>query len=182
MEDTASKKLTSSIIWIAAAWQVVDYDDPRGERTTSTLLTGWPKQAGYKVPSELSYSDTAAGNRQWGFDIDPKSERMIWTKLQFDVQPRDQELRWIIRALDGMKDMKMDLISKNGQGDPDFPTYEAVDIASDYLKRVRKWVISDMERQYGRGYIDKLNTEIIVTIPAVSATIYEMDPSYAFES
>ena len=180
-ENTASEKLTSSIIWAAAAWQVVDYDDPRGERSESTLLTGWPKQAGYKVPSELSYSDTPAGHRQWGFDIDPKSERMVWTKLQFDIQPRDQELKWILRALDGMKDMKMNVTGPNGQSSNDFPTYEAVDIASDYLKRVRKWVISDMERQYGRGYIDKLNTEIVVTIPAVSTTKPKENFQYAFK-
>ena len=95
---------------------------------------------------------------------------MIWTKLQFDVQHRDEELRWIIRALDGMKDMNMDLIRKNGRGDPDFPTHEAVEIASDYLRRVRKWIFISMERQFGPGYIDNLATEVVVTIPAVSTT------------
>ena len=90
------------------------------------------------------------------------------TKLLFDTQPLKQELRYVIYALDGMKDMKMDLMSWNDNGIPDFPPYDPVEIAADYLRHVRKWTIESMERQFGRGYIDNIVTDIVYTTPSVS--------------
>ena len=132
------------------------------------VLTDWPKQAGYRVPSEISYSPTKGGHRQWGFDIEPGSEILLGTKLLFDTQPLKQELVCVPRALDGMKDMKMDLMRWGDNKIPQFPPYDPVEIVTDYLRHVRKWTINSIERQYGRGYIDKLVTDIVYTVPVVS--------------
>ena len=151
----------------AVAWQIIHYDDARGEGTECFVLSEWPTEAGRRIPNTISYSYDENGHLQWGYDISPKSPDTAQTRLHFDIEPREIELKSIIRTLDRIWDMDVDKLVENGCT-PDFPPFDTVEIASDYLQNVRQWVCSSMERQFGPGYISNLATEIIYTIPAVS--------------
>ena len=153
----------------AVAWQIVEYDDEKGKEDAynAFVLTGWPETAGYRVPNKISYSYDENGHRQWGYDIGPESTGIVETKLHFDVEPREIELQSIIHTLDRIWDMDVDKLVENGCT-TDFPPFDPVVIAADYLRNVREWLHLEFERTYGKGYCDKIATEIIYTIPAVS--------------
>ena len=116
----------------------------------------WPNHISSRVPSECAYSGE---DFEWGFDIHEESERMIWTKLYLDKQLFRQELKWILYALDGMKDLRIGERAK-------YPKKKPQEIVTDYLTCIRKQVVDKLNE--ARPNIFKtLPTELVVTIPAV---------------
>lgn len=131
----------------------------------STVLTTWPQRPGKKVPSEYSYDPSK--HRQWGFDIDEDSHRMVWTKLEFDQHTRRQELQLVLNSLRSMSMLRN--YNRKAGPLPPYPGYEPVKVATDYLTEVREHVKSDLERIFQKDVLNSLHIEFVVTVPAVSA-------------
>jgi len=139
------------------AWQIVGHGKSVADISQIEVMDKWPNHISSRVPSECAYSGE---DFQWGFDIGEDSERMIWTKLYLDKQTCQQELKWILYALDGMKDLR---VGENAK----YPKNKPQDIVTDYLAQIRKQVVEKLNE--ARANIFKtLPTELVVTIPAVS--------------
>ncbi|OCK87440.1 uncharacterized protein K441DRAFT_682663 [Cenococcum geophilum 1.58] len=149
---------------LGVAYQFVTYEKERADIHASTIITNWPGKAHYKVPSEISYSAAAEHNHQWGFDIHGGSQRMVWTKMELDQQGRKQELKSILDALVGMKNLDLGEIRKEN-GLPSYPAKEPVDIVADYLSKVREHVLKEPGLQ--PAMISDIITDLVVAVPAM---------------
>lgn len=118
----------------SVAYQFVTYEKERADIHASTIITNWPGKAHYKVPSEISYSAAAEHNHQWGFDIHGGSQRMVWTKMELDQQGRKQELKSILDALVGMKNL--DLVREHVLKEPGLQPAMISDIITDLVVAV----------------------------------------------
>jgi hypothetical protein len=142
----------------------VTYEKGRADIQESKIITNWPKKTHHKAPSEISYSAAAGDNRQWGSDIHDGSQKMIWTKMELDQQGRKQELKSILDALVGMKNLDLDEIRMEN-GLPSYPAKEPVDIVADYLSKVRERVLE--QPGLHPAVISDIITDLVVTVPAV---------------
>jgi len=89
---------------------------------------------------------------------------MIWTKMELDQQGRKQELKSILDALDGMKNLDLDKIRMEN-GLPSYPAREPVDIVADYLSKVREHVLKELGLH--PTVLSDVITDLVVTVPAV---------------
>lgn len=150
------------------AYQIVPHDQGTADVRQSTVVRTWGTKTFHKVPSEISYSATLEQNRQWGFDIDPGAQRMIWTKMELDQSDTIQELKWIKEALIGMRNLDLDAI-RGENGLPSYPAKEPVDIVADYLSHLREQLLEELEdeERLGRAVLFSIVTDLVVTVPAV---------------
>ncbi|OCK81694.1 actin-like ATPase domain-containing protein [Lepidopterella palustris CBS 459.81] len=131
------------------------------------LVDVWPPRVtSVKVPSEISFSAAPGRESQWGFDISQKATKMVWTKLELDQQERSDELRMILSALNGMKNLDLSAIEKS-HGIPDYPAMDPEDIVADYLSKVRAHVVQTLVQTYGAEYLSIIPIDIVITVPAV---------------
>lgn len=133
----------------------------------------WHKGGGVeKVPSEISYSATGGGERQWGFDIAPGSLKFTWTKLELDQQERPDELGLILKALDGM--INLDARKIGGvYGFPSYPAKGPVDIIAEYLSRVREYVKDKPAGKLDQTFLSITPIDLVFTVPAVSNALHQ---------
>jgi len=118
-----------------------------------------------KVPSEISYSAALGGERQWGYDISESSLKWQWTKMELDQQERPDELRLILEAVDGMKNLD---ISKVDQSNGQALAYSRApeDIVADYLSYVREYLVVKLRLLYP-DIFTTLAIDLVLTVPAV---------------
>ncbi|KAF2192229.1 hypothetical protein K469DRAFT_620267 [Zopfia rhizophila CBS 207.26] len=133
-----------------------------------------PRVTSEKVPSEISYSPAPGRERQWGYDISQPADmdrgalKLRWTKLELDQQGRTEELRMILDALNGMKNLSLTEIERS-HGIPDYPAMSPVDIVADYLSKVREYLLETLPRDHGvaREYLDTIDIDLVITVPAI---------------
>jgi molecular chaperone DnaK (HSP70) len=154
------------------AWMIIPFGKHVVHPTEVLYLKEWqPMYSEAKVPSVISYSPTPAHFSNWGASVDPKALKMSWTKLQLDEQSRSQELDWILDALQNMKG-SLESLSQNKRMPP-YPANNPVDVVSDYLKHIREVVVKYLRVRY-QAVFDNLPKEIVVTIPAVSRSVSDV--------
>ena len=131
----------------------------------------WPSFDAEKVPSEISYSKSPRGCKQWGRDIDEASESVLrWTKLELEPRKRVSELKQLRETFKGLQ------LLGALHSDP-ATALENVhlgkdhgDIVADYLAKVaRCWhdhFVSNLAATLHNVPID-----IIVTHPVVSFAV-----------
>lgn len=135
------------------------------------VLQGWPTHESEKVPSEISYSPSPKGCRQWGYDIDDNSRVLKWTKLELEeTRSRSAELRTLAETLWGMQllDLSEDAVIRN-----DIPRHlakEPEDIVKDYLDNIAEQTLEEICTQVGRRVADNIPIDMVITHPAVSQT------------
>jgi hypothetical protein len=137
------------------------------------VYSEWPHGGNdEKVPSEISYS-TASGNEgQWGYNIAPGSLKFAWTKLELDQQERPDELKLILKALEGMKLMDPNHVP----GAHRFSSHlakDSVDIVADYLTRVREYVRDHPPSGFHQAFFAVTPVDLVVTVPAVSGDLHQ---------
>ena len=138
------------------------------------VLRDWPGRRGeQKVPSEISYSISQESKEQWGFDIASSSRIMSWTKLEFGEQDRPDELRLIAKALEGMRNVNLEQLHATQDTVPSYPTGDAVDIAADYLRKVRETAQAELRRNIGPHLFSTIPVDLVLTVPAVCRTSVE---------
>jgi hypothetical protein len=143
------------------------------EDVVEFICSDWPKGGGAeKVPSEISYSTSHGGERQWGFDIAPGSVKLVWTKLELDQQERPDELALILKALDRMQNLDLMEIPEV-DGLPSYPAKDPVDIVAEYLTQVREYVRDNPPSEFHPTYLSTMSIDLVVTVPAVSDTHHQ---------
>ncbi|EAA33990.2 hypothetical protein GE21DRAFT_3741 [Neurospora crassa] len=131
------------------------------------VLQGWPTHESEKVPSEISYSPSPKGCRQWGYDIDDNSRVLKWTKLELEeTRGRSAELRTLAETLWGMRllDLSEDAVIRN-----DIPRHlakEPEDIVKDYLDNIAEQTLEEICTQVGRRVADNIPIDMVITHPA----------------
>lgn len=157
---------THLTLTIGVAYREVTGDDDDEDNHT-VVPTNWPKGAEEKVPSEISYSLAPGAERQWGYDISPGGRKMVWTKLELEQQERPDELRMILDALDGMRNLSFeDTIQREEL--PSYPGKDPVDIVADYLTYIREHLVEELLQTYGAEFLSSLPVDLVVSVPAVS--------------
>jgi len=147
------------------AYREVTGDDDDEDNHT-VVPTNWPKGAEEKVPSEISYSLAPGAERQWGYDISPGGRKMVWTKLELEQQERPDELRMILDALDGMRNLSFeDTIQREEL--PSYPGKDPVDIVADYLTYIREHLVEELLQTYGAEFLSSLPVDLVVSVPAI---------------
>jgi hypothetical protein len=141
------------------------------EHVEEFVCEAWPRGNNQKVPSEISYSAAPGGEHQWGFDIAPKSYKLVWTKLELDQQERPDELRLILRALDRMGNLDPE-VSEADEFRPD-ATMDPVDIVAEYLRQVREYIRDHPPADFHQSFLSTTPIDLVVTIPAVSDAIHQ---------
>ena len=139
------------------------------EDITEFISTNWPKGNSDKVPSEISYSPADNRESQWGYDMSSGALKLVWTKLELDQQERPDELRMILKALRGMKNLDKRYIEESN-GLPSYPSKDSVDIVAEYLSKVREYVIDHPPAKFKEAYsayVSTLPIDLVVTVPAV---------------
>jgi hypothetical protein len=144
-----------------------DDDDDDDEDNHTVVITNWPKMVDEKVPSEISYSLTPGAERQWGYDISPGARKMVWTKLELEQQERPDELRMILDALNGMRNLNFEDTMQRKEL-PSYPGKDPVDIVADYLTYIREHLVQELLQTYGAEYLSSLPVDLVVSVPAVS--------------
>ena len=133
------------------------------------VLQGWPTHESEKVPSEISYSPSPKGCKQWGYDIDDNSRVLKWTKLELqETTNRFAELRTLAETLLGLQllDLSEEAVIRN-----DIPRHlakEPEDIVRDYLSEIAEQTLEEICTQVGRRVADNIPIDMVITHPAVS--------------
>ncbi|KAK3396747.1 hypothetical protein B0T20DRAFT_355975 [Sordaria brevicollis] len=131
------------------------------------VLQGWPTHESEKVPSEISYSPSPKGCRQWGYDIDDNSRVLKWTKLELEeIRNRSAELTTLAETLWGMRllDLSEEAVIRN-----DIPRHlakEPEDIVKDYLDHIAEQTLEEIQTQVGRKVADNIPIDMVITHPA----------------
>ncbi|KAF2095053.1 actin-like ATPase domain-containing protein [Rhizodiscina lignyota] len=135
-------------------------------------ITSWPGNqgtySGEKVPSEISYESAPDAAKQWGANIYPGSLTVAFTKLEFEPQDRVEELKSILSALKGMMNLKFAELRKAPGGFPKYPARTAVEIATNFLMKIREYVTDELDRDNSRNETVRQTVpiDLVVTIPA----------------
>jgi hypothetical protein len=143
------------------------------ERFEEFVYSEWPYGGNAeKVPSEISYSAAPGNEGQWGCDIAPGSLKFAWTKLELDQQERPEELKLILRALEGMKHMDPDHVQEAHRFSS-HPAKDPVDIVADYLTRVREYARDHPPFGFHQAIFAVTPVDLVVTVPAVSGDLHQ---------
>ncbi|KAM7212824.1 hypothetical protein V8F06_011812 [Rhypophila decipiens] len=141
--------------------------DPESLAEDIRVLQGWPTHESEKVPSEISYSPSPKGCRQWGYDIDDHSRVLKWTKLELEeTRDRSAELRTLAETLYGLR--LMDL-SESKVIENDIPRHlakEPEDIVKDYLDLIADQTLDEILNNVGRHVPENIPIDMIITHPA----------------
>ncbi|KAK3315478.1 hypothetical protein B0H66DRAFT_577277 [Apodospora peruviana] len=141
--------------------------DPDSLADDIRVLQAWPTHESQKVPSEISYSPSPKGCRQWGYDIDDNSRVLKWTKLELEeTRDRSAELRTLAETLYGLRlmDLSETEIIKNNI--PRHLAKEPEDIVKDYLDFVSEQTLDEIVNNVGRHVPENIPIDMIVTHPA----------------
>lgn len=113
-----------------------------------------------KIPSVISYSLAMNGEKQWGMDIAEGSVTMMNTKIQFDLQKqRLEELEMTLQVAQGFGFLDINHV-KNAAHISGYTWRSPVEVATDYLSRVRERICLALSR-----VISRVEVDIIITIP-----------------
>ncbi|KAK0634343.1 hypothetical protein B0T17DRAFT_611370 [Bombardia bombarda] len=141
--------------------------DPDALAEDIRVLQGWPTHESQKAPSEISYSPSPKGCRQWGYDIDDNSRVLKWTKLELEeTRNRSWELRTLAETLYGLRmvDLSESEIIKNNI--PRHLAKEPEDIVKDYLDYIAEQTLEEIVDKVGRHVPDNIHIDMVVTHPA----------------
>jgi hypothetical protein len=134
------------------------------------VMRDWPGASSEKVPSEMSYSASLKGCRQWGKSIDEDSFVLRWTKLELQPQKRVKELQQLSETLKGLS------LLGALNSDPDVALDNAHlgkdhgGIIRDYLKKVARYWYDHMAAELAT-VLKNVPLDIIVTHPVVSFAV-----------
>jgi len=140
---------------------------------TTHMMRNWPGKTAVKVPSKISYSQSNEKRKQFGYDIDAKSDTMQWTKLDLDPKSPLDSLKQLMDTVKGL-DLKAKLYH-GGQAvrDRRMPKHIAkgsAEIVQDYLTKVIRTWTEDV-RQHQANVLQEVPIDIVVTHPAVGACL-----------
>ncbi|KAK0122814.1 hypothetical protein ONS96_009847 [Cadophora gregata f. sp. sojae] len=129
-------------------------------RPNIQCIDDWPGQprntSNQKVPSEVAYSN---GFLEWGNKIQPKSQRIAWTKLLLDET--EKEKRSVL-----MRDLEMEKSTASNENSQSEAVKEPLEIVSDFLREVRMHLETALEIRFG-SMLHDLRREVVITVPAV---------------
>jgi hypothetical protein len=141
------------------------------------VVDDWGTQMGNskKIPSVISYTPSSRddhGNfyQQWGSSLSDNAVTMVNTKLQLDIESVSEELNILRSTLQGMDNLGFKYI-ENANGRPDFPWKGPEAIATDYLKRVFKYLVRTVNH-FSPEVKNGFPVDIVATIPTVGFHIH----------
>jgi hypothetical protein len=133
------------------------------------VVTRWDGKEEVKVPSEFSYSRTPNLKKQYGYDIDDKSDVLARTKLELeDHDDRLKELRTFADTLHGLTSLSLNDATAITHQIPKHLSKNSEDIIENYLYKVAEVVYADMVSTLGRHVPEQIPIDLIITHPAVS--------------
>jgi molecular chaperone DnaK (HSP70) len=102
-----------------------------------------------KVPSEIAY--TSDGRILWGSMIPLNVQRHMWTKLE----------------LEDSKKCSAEVAKIREELASSVPRKTAVDVASEYLAKVKDHLIKNLDTQFGPIFWRSLSITLVITMPAI---------------
>lgn len=131
------------------------------------LIENWKFQLAAKVPSLFTYSGSPNGCEQWGYEIDPNSRVLRWTKLALEeTNEREKELQNLSALLLEMANLDR---SEVALVDNDLPIHlakEPADIVTDYLRRVADNTYEELSGIIGEKTLAAIPIDIVIAHPA----------------
>ena len=131
------------------------------------MLQSWPGHVHPKVPSVFTYDPSTDRNTQWGFHARSSPNKLLHTKLELDRNGRKQELQMV-------KDLLTKIRFPQGQSNrqtlasTSHLAHDPVTVVSDYLGRIRQYLIKELESRFNETELREFAIEIIISVPAVS--------------
>lgn len=130
------------------------------------IIQKWPGTARtgdhqWKTPSRIAYQSENPNltSNAWGFGVTPKMKSYSWTKLRLDDD--SATFGGDTFSLEEMKETE-------GKGLLKLPAGKsASDVVADYLKEVRKHVVTHLEQTLGPEIVQITPKELWLTVPAV---------------
>jgi hypothetical protein len=135
---------------------------------TAVLNWGTDMDNHEKVPSVYSYSRKVGKEQNWGSSLAPDAVAMIHTKLELDVQSVSDELDFILKTLEGTKNLNFDegVIQAEESGRK-YPDKSSEDIVTDYMTEVFKYLMQENILLERLTVLKYASTDIVVTVPTV---------------
>ena len=126
-----------------------------------------------KVPSVISYTPKVGSEQNWGSSLGSNAIAMIHTKLELDVQAVSDELDFILKTLQGMKNLNFeDGVVQADESGKLYPDKSSEDVVTDYMEKVFEYVMQEefLKKREVRSVVLKnvSSTDIVITIPTVS--------------
>lgn len=133
----------------------------------------WPARSELKVPSAKSYSWSAKGRAQWGFDIDDHSKIFKWTKLELVPRKAVAELKVLADLVKGLE-LTNNIGHEANDDDaakevPQHLTKTPEEILENYLSEVSREWYRDMVATSAYVF-DNVPVDIVITHPVVGST------------
>lgn len=120
------------------------------------------------MPSQVSYSLTPKGCKQWGYDIDDNSLVLKRTKIQLEeVRERVEELRTLGELINRLRllNLTRDEVRKNGV--PKHLAKEPEAIVKDYLDKIADMTAKEISEHIGKKVLENIVIDLTVTHPAI---------------
>ena len=132
------------------------------------IVSQWPTDKNEdKVPSSISYTPRRLGRKQFGYDIEPGSDVIMHTKLEFQPKSRSKEIEVLANTLDG-------LVLSNHNKNPAarrrverYYAKSAVDVCRDYLDRIAEVVLESLKQKFNEFTASVVPIDMMITHPAV---------------
>ena len=157
----------------------VAYAVPRGDENIHSMdeiyaVENWGKDMDNhdKVPSVYSYTPKVGAEQNWGSSLGPNAIAMIHTKLELDVQSVSDELDFILKTLQGMKNLHFEEgVVQADESGKIYPDKSSEDVVTDYMEELFKYVMQEeflKKREVRSVVLKKVSTDIVITVPTVS--------------
>ena len=132
------------------------------------VVAQWEHVEADKVPSEFSYSKTKNHKKQYGYDIDDKSDVLARTKLGLEENNnRLRELKAFSDTLYGLSCIELNDYTAINHQIPEHLSKNAEDVVEDYLKKVADVTHRDIAIRLGSAVLENITVDLIITHPAV---------------
>jgi len=133
------------------------------------MLQSWPGHVHPKVPSVFTYDPSRNRDTQWGFNARSSPNKFLHTKLELDRNGRKQELQLV---KDLLTKIRFPQGPNNRQTLPatSHLAHDPVTVVSDYLGRIRQYLMKELESRFNETELREFAVEIIISVPAVSQT------------
>jgi len=125
------------------------------------ILEGWPTHESISVPTEISYTPSPKGCRQWGFDIDDHSRIDKWLRMGLEERSRDQELGALADLIHEAT------VSDLADSVPPWLYKSPEQIARDYLRHIAEHVLDELVNNVGRHVPENIPIDLVVSYPSV---------------
>lgn len=132
------------------------YTDEPNDQEVISVWPGGGNRTSDKVPTEVSYNNSAPGGYRWGFDIRPGQKRHQWFKLQLDPS---QKLATKASSLARRYPSKTEL--------PPGYTGDISQHVTNYLTALMEHTRGVLLKRYRQKFLDDTPIEYILTIPAL---------------